>query len=60
MSKESNLIAKRITVPDHLYKKAMKSIKEGKYPGIRNFSGIVEKALDELLGENNDGDSKNA
>ena len=41
--------ATRITVPETLYNRALKAIKEGKFPGIRNFSAIVEFALVQLL-----------
>jgi len=53
MVKNREFIAKRISVPLKLYDAAMKAIEKGQFPGLRNFSQIVEKALDELLSRAN-------
>ena len=51
MSRQREFTAKHITIPQDLYDKAMKALKEGKFPGVRDFSGVCEKALDQLLNE---------
>jgi len=49
MVEESNLIAKRITIPAELLKKVDDAIKEATFPGIRSLSGFCEKALNHLF-----------
>lgn len=43
------LVTKKVRIQEDIIKKAEKALDEGRFRGIRSLSGLIEKALGELL-----------